>query len=40
MERYDFGFVQQILTFTRVREGSLTALTSGDQHVPAVSVSR
>jgi len=27
MERYDFGFVQQILTFTRVREGSLTALT-------------
>lgn len=27
MERYDFGFVQQILTFTRVRDGSLTALT-------------
>jgi len=28
MERYDFGFVQQILTFTRVRRGrSLTALT-------------
>ena len=31
MERYDFGFVQQILTFTRVREGSLTSF-SRDTH--------
>ena len=27
MERYDFGFVHQILTFTRVRAGSLTSLS-------------
>lgn len=34
LEHHDFGFVQQILTFTHVDDGSLTVLHTQLQYLP------